>query len=172
MSKHILPVGIFIYFTVIAMAILAMGYHWINYKQVGEQPINFPHDKHAGNLGIQCQYCHQFTDKSMQAGIPSVALCMDCHKAAAIDKPEVIKLTKYWENKEPIPWVKVHTFRKNANVRFSHKRHIKKGVECETCHGKIEVTKVVRKVRNLKMGFCVSCHRANAASTDCWTCHK
>lgn len=172
MSRYIVPVGLFAYFMVIAVAILGLGFYWVNYQQPAEQPINFPHNIHAGKLGIKCQFCHQYTDRSIRAGIPPMSLCMECHKTAATDRPEIQKLTRYWENKEPIPWVKIHTFPKMANVRFSHKRHIKKGIECETCHGKIEVTKVVRKVRNLKMGFCVSCHRANAAPTECWTCHK
>jgi len=172
MVKYLIPTALIGYFLLISVGLLALGFHWDNYNKPPDQPIAFPHNTHAGKLGLKCQYCHQYTEKSMQAGIPTVALCMECHKNAAVDRPEVRKLIKYWEDKQPIPWAKVHTFRKNANVRFSHKRHIKKGIDCETCHGKMEVVVKVRPARNFKMGFCVSCHRANAASTDCWTCHK
>ncbi len=172
MQNKIVPAALLGYFLVMIAALLALGFYWKNYQKPPEQPIKFPHDIHAGKLNLPCQHCHQYADKSPRAGIPSLKVCMDCHKNAARDRPEVQKLIKYWENKEPIPWVKIHGFRENANVRFTHKRHIKAGIECATCHGDMKVTKEVRRVVNLKMGFCVSCHRANAAPTDCWTCHK
>lgn len=172
MQKMIVPAAITGYFLVMIAALLAMGFYWENYQKTPEQPIKFPHDVHTGKLNLACTHCHQFADKSARAGIPAVQVCMECHKTAAIDRPEVQKLLKYWEDKEPIPWVKVHGFRQNANVLFRHKPHIRAGVDCATCHGDMKVVKEVRQVVNLKMGFCVSCHRANAAPTDCWTCHK
>jgi hypothetical protein len=172
MQNKIIPAAIFGYFVVMLAALLAMGLYWNNFEKPPEQPIKFPHDIHAGKLNLPCQHCHQYADKSIHAGIPAMSICMDCHKTAARDRPEVQKLIKYWEDKKPIPWVKVHGFRKNANVGFNHKRHIKAGIDCSHCHGDMKVTRVVRRAVNLKMGFCVSCHRANAAPTDCWTCHK
>jgi len=44
------------------------------------QPIKFPHSVHAGVNGIDCKYCHSSVTKSKSAGIPSVNVCMNCHK--------------------------------------------------------------------------------------------
>jgi hypothetical protein len=57
-------------------------------------------------------------------------------------------------------------------VLFTHKRHIKKGIDCSECHGDMKVVEKVRQVRSLRMGWCVTCHRENNAPVDCWTCHK
>ncbi len=95
---------------------------------------------------------------------------MECHKAVAADKEEVKKLTQYWENQKPIPWEKVYSV--PEHVYFSHKRHIKAGVDCSSCHGELAAQARVRKVTTLKMGFCIDCHKARDASRDCYTCHK
>lgn len=172
MKKQIVPLAIFGYFAFAAAVLLAMGFYWKAFEKTPDQPINFPHYIHAGKLNLPCLHCHQYADKSIRAGVPAVSVCMDCHKTAVTDRPEIQKLTKYWDNKEPIPWVKIHGFKKNANVRFTHKRHIKAGIDCSKCHGNMKVVRQVRRVVNLRMGFCVTCHRANGAPTECWTCHK
>jgi len=43
------------------------------------QPIAYSHKLHAGELQIQCQYCHSSADKSRHAGIPAMNVCMNCH---------------------------------------------------------------------------------------------
>src|SRR5215213_3597593 len=43
------------------------------------QPIAYSHKLHAGDLKIQCMYCHSGADKSRHAGIPSLNVCMNCH---------------------------------------------------------------------------------------------
>ena len=52
------------------------GYH-TGYEPV--QPIAFSHLKHAGELQIDCQYCHFGADESRHAGIPPGNVCMNCH---------------------------------------------------------------------------------------------
>ena len=91
-------------------------------------------------------------------------------------RKEIAKVRNYWERKEPIPWVKVSSM--GEFVQFSHKRHIKKGIECKTCHGEVEKMDVVRKAETLNMGFCITCHEENASNEyhkrelkDCLTCH-
>src|SRR5262245_14279468 len=66
------------------------------------QPIAFSHKIHAGDNQIPCLYCHVGADESAVASVPSVETCMGCHKMVAASKPEIQKLAKYWEAKQPI----------------------------------------------------------------------
>ena len=44
------------------------------------QPIAFSHRLHAGELQVQCLYCHSGAEKSRHAGIPPANVCMNCHR--------------------------------------------------------------------------------------------
>ena len=169
--RIIVPVVLILVFGLFGAAVLLMGFNWVSFERpIAEQPIAFPHNKHAGNLNLQCTKCHVYVEKSRFAGIPAMKICMECHENAPSQTPEVDKLKNYWKRQEPIPWVKIHNV--PSHVYFSHKRHIKAGVQCESCHGDMTVVTTVKRVRSFEMGFCVSCHRANNAPQDCWTCHK
>lgn len=133
------------------------------------QPINYNHQIHVEKNGMECQYCHSGVAKSPFATIPSVELCMGCHKTVRTEMPEIKKLAEYFEKKEPIPWEPVNHL--PEHVRFTHERHVKAGVGCQNCHGQVQKMDVVEKVSSLKMGFCVTCHRDKGASIDCATCH-
>ncbi len=158
------------FYVAISLVVLVGGYLWYESKRAPVQPIAFSHNIHASELGLACNFCHIYAEKSRRAGVPSVQKCMSCHRVVATDRPEIKKLRKYWDEKEPIPWVRVHSL--PQHVYFTHKRHIKARVECTECHGFVQTMDVVRKVSSLKMGWCVSCHRTNNAPTDCLTCHK
>ena len=149
---------------------------WVNATYYSDkapiQPINFSHRIHVSENGIECLYCHVYADKTPSAGVPSVNKCIGCHKVIARDKPEILKVFEYWENREPIPWVKVHDV--PDFVHFTHKRHIKAGLTCQQCHGPIETMDRVKRVSTLRMPWCVDCHteREVEHGRDCWTCHK
>jgi len=136
------------------------------------QPIAFPHDLHAGNRQIACQYCHRGTVHGDIAGVPSVPECMECHQwmASIKDKPEVQKLISYATEGKPIKWFKVYQL--PEHVRFTHEAHIARGFDCSECHGQVQEMRVLKMARNPTMGFCLNCHRKNKAPTDCTTCHK
>jgi hypothetical protein len=150
-------------------------------RQGPVQPIFFSHVIHAGSYQIACQYCHAGARRSSAAGLPSVERCMGCHKiVAAQGNPEVQKLHDYWARKEPIPWVRI--FKVPEHAQFTHKPHVQAGVQCQTCHGRVEAMERVHaetgqsivndlmnlalipaKPPKLTMGWCVECHRtANA----------
>lgn len=137
-----------------------------------EQPIKFSHKLHVGQNKIECQYCHSGVEKSRHAVIPSVAVCMNCHKYVQqgpnYGTEEIAKIYSYsgWDpeksafTKAPkqIEWVKIHNL--PDHVYFNHAQHVKVGgVECQTCHGKIEEMEVVEQYAPLSMGWCVNCHR-------------
>lgn len=133
------------------------------------QPIAFSHKLHAGTNKIPCQYCHSDARRTESAGIPTAKKCMNCHVVVKTESPEVVKIAAAYDGGKPIEWARV--YKNPDHVWFSHKRHIKKGVECQTCHGPVETMEVVSRSVNHQMGFCLSCHRAKKAPTDCWTCH-
>tara|TARA_B110000116_G_scaffold167454_1_gene144706 strand:- start:2872 stop:3411 length:540 start_codon:yes stop_codon:yes gene_type:complete len=137
-----------------------------------EQPIDFSHRVHAGENEIPCMYCHVQARRSISAGVPSVNKCMGCHTDIATDRPQIRLLASYWENKEPIPWVKVHDL--PDFVHFTHKRHVQADIECQTCHGPVETMDVVSREAPVEMGLCLNCHKDNEVvhGTDCLTCHK
>lgn len=136
------------------------------------QPIEFSHEIHAGDNEIPCLYCHVQARRSISAGVPSVNKCMNCHSIVATEKPQVRKLLNYWENQEPIHWIKVHDL--PDFVYFPHKRHVAAGVECQTCHGPVETMARVTRMAPVKMGECLACHKEEQVENgiDCLTCHK
>jgi hypothetical protein len=146
-----------------------------------EQPIKFSHKLHAGQMGIDCQYCHIGVTKERHAIIPSVNICMNCHAVARKDKPEIIKLTQYFNEGKPIPWQRVHKVPEYAY--FNHSVHINKKIECATCHGDIKEMEVVNQVKAFTMTACLDCHRnpqtnlpyldkVNKGPEYCSACHR
>ena len=138
----------------------------------------------AGEKKIPCQYCHAYARHSAVAGVPSVQTCMGCHQLIAVRKPEIRKVAAYWQQRAPIPWIKIHNL--PDFVYFSHKRHVRAGVACQECHGPVETMEVVKQVSSLEMGWCLQCHQQRVAREtqseqrlltqqrmlDCATCHK
>src|SRR5687768_3485523 len=115
------------------------------------QPIAFPHDLHAGNRQIACQYCHRGVNHADIAGVPSVQECMDCHQVVLTDRPEIKKLTNdYWKAGKPINWYKVYQL--PEHVRFSHQAHIARGFDCAQCHGDVQEMRVLTMANNPTMG--------------------
>jgi hypothetical protein len=136
------------------------GYHGASSPQGYSpvQPIKFPHPKHVQGLGMNCVYCHFAANKSMDPGLPAVGTCMGCHQFTfkLASRPEIVKLTDYWNKKQPIPWVRIH--RLPEYVHFPHMRHVNAGVTCQTCHGQIQDMYQVYQFASLNMGWCVNCH--------------
>ncbi len=58
----------------------------------------------------------------------------------------------------PVEWIRVHAL--PDHVYFNHSQHVKVGgLECQTCHGKVEEMDVLRQSSPLSMGWCINCHR-------------
>lgn len=141
------------------------------------QPIQFPHDTHAGQFQIDCQYCHFSAERSVDAGIPPVETCMGCHREGIVsgrnNPEEVARLREYHANGMPIPWQRI--YKVSDHVTFPHFRHVAAGVTCQTCHGQVQEMGVLQEMAPeagaLKMGWCISCHVERGASRDCTACH-
>jgi mono/diheme cytochrome c family protein len=138
-----------------------------------EQPIKFSHKLHAGDNEIACQYCHSTVEKSRHAGIPTVNICMNCHKGiqtGPVYKDKEIakiydaagfdaKAGTYDNSKQnPLKWIKVHNL--PDHVYFNHSQHVVVGkVECTTCHGDVKNMTVAEQKSPLTMKWCIECHR-------------
>ena len=136
-----------------------------------EQPLEFPHNIHAGKQIACTDYCHEAVSTGPVAGLPSVRTCMICHNTIATDRPRIRQLTAMRERGEDFVWQRVYGYPPTAHVRFNHAPHISAKVECTTCHGNIAGGTVAQHNVDLTMGFCVNCHNERKASIDCLACH-
>tara|TARA_R110002012_G_scaffold291564_1_gene486069 strand:- start:75631 stop:76923 length:1293 start_codon:yes stop_codon:yes gene_type:complete len=170
--------------------LLASGYFVYGYfMQVGVdqgyqpvQPIHYSHKIHAGDNGIDCKYCHSSARVSKHSGIPSLNVCMNCHKSIYEVAPEtatedyskefydgeIKKLyaavgwddaeQKYTGETQPVKWVRIHNLPDFAY--FNHSQHVSvAGIECQTCHGPVEEMEIMYQHAPLTMGWCINCHR-------------
>lgn len=155
------------------------------------QPIAFSHKRHAGELGVDCLYCHHGAEKSDVAGVPSLNICMNCHNAvrkagpAGLPSEPIAKLAALWEKRaEPgarsVEWTRVHSL--PGFVHFSHRVHVADDIRCQECHGPVQTMERVRQAGSLAMGWCVNCHRRAPGAApshwkraggplDCAACH-
>jgi hypothetical protein len=170
LKKPIAIAALLGYFGACLLLVAGLGALWQRSDSEPVQPINFPHTIHAGTMRLPCTFCHLFVERSRFATAPPLQICLGCHRTIATDREEIKKLTRYYEEKRPVEWKRVYAL--PDFIYFSHKRHIKAGLECAECHGDVAGMKRVRRVSNLVMGWCVSCHRARGAPVDCYTCHK
>ena len=189
-----------------------------------EQPIAYSHRLHAGELGIDCRYCHYGVDRSPNAGIPPTSICLNCHRTVStgfdvlrqekelalaeerdpvrIVSPQVSRIYRAAgldDALEPLPegeaepliWLRVHDL--PDYVRFDHRPHVARGIDCQACHGPVQTMERMRQAAPLTMGWCLDCHRVNApggegvrgfvlpelghgrvsphVTTDCGACH-
>ncbi|HLK20941.1 MAG TPA: cytochrome c3 family protein [Bryobacteraceae bacterium] len=134
-----------------------------------QQPIPYSHKTHLA-LGLKCNSCHKNADPGELMGYPSESFCMTCHQAIKADSPDIQKIAAAAKDKKPLPWVRV--YRLPAYVYFSHRVHVNAGASCETCHGPVRERDVITREVTHDMRFCVACHTAKKAHTECTTCHE
>jgi mono/diheme cytochrome c family protein len=184
-----------VYIAMAALLFFVVGGYYVTKGAIGlgrqkdyqpVQPIYYSHKVHAGINQINCLYCHGAAMEGKHAAIPSVNVCMNCHKAIntyekgpklydeegnEIDgTAEIQKLYDYagfdpknanaWDpsKAKPIEWVKIHNL--PDHVYFNHSQHVKAGnVQCQTCHGEITEMDEVKQFSELSMGWCINCHR-------------
>ena len=160
-SNKIAPISIA---SITLSGILIVGFFWYfgspEYTDVGyrpNQPIPYSHKLHAGDLGIDCRYCHTGVEVSAKANIPATQTCMNCHTLIKADSDKLTGVQESWASKKPIEWVRVHNLADYAY--FNHSAHINAGVGCISCHGNVAEMEIVMQVEPLSMGWCLDCHR-------------
>src|SRR3954447_10972068 len=122
-----------------------------------EQPVPFSHQHHVAGLGIDCRYCHTSVEKSGFAGIPPVRTCMNCHNQIWVSSPLLEPIRDSYKNDKPLAWARVHNLA--DFVYFDHSVHVKKGVGCSTCHGRVDHMPLTTQAASLHMEWCLDCHR-------------
>jgi hypothetical protein len=122
------------------------------------QPIQFSHLHHVTDDGIDCRYCHTSVETSPFAGIPPTKTCMNCHSQLFNTEPILEPVRASFREDRPLHWVRVHDL--PDFVYFNHSIHVKKGMGCETCHGRIDQMPLTLQARSLQMEWCLECHRA------------
>ncbi len=121
------------------------------------QPVAYSHKLHAGNLGLDCRYCHSTIERSAYAAIPSTETCMNCHTRVKADSPLLQLVRESYATGRPIPWVHIHKL--PDYVYFNHQAHLNAGVSCVSCHGRVDQMAEVKQVKPLSMAWCLECHR-------------
>lgn len=122
------------------------------------QPVPFSHKHHVSGLGIDCRYCHTSVEESAFAGIPPTKTCMTCHSQIWADSPMLEPVRESYRTGQPVVWTRVNDL--PDFVYFNHSIHVKKGMGCVTCHGRVDQMPLMRKAHSLQMEWCLECHRA------------
>lgn len=122
-----------------------------------EQPVPYSHKLHAGQLGMDCFYCHSTVYRGAFAAIPGTEVCMGCHSNVKPTSPRLEPVRSSYATGEPIPWIKIHDL--PDYVFFNHQAHVTAGVSCVSCHGRIDQMVEVKQEQPLNMAWCLDCHR-------------
>src|SRR6202040_3463662 len=122
-----------------------------------EQPIQFSHERHVAGNGIDCRYCHTSVEDSSFAGIPPTKTCMNCHSQIFANSPFLEPVRDSFRTGKSLEWTRVHDL--PDFVYFNHSIHVKKGIGCSTCHGRVDRMPLMYKVNTLYMQWCIECHR-------------
>src|SRR5688572_2027105 len=139
------------------MMVLARSSYVTRALEYVEQPVQFSHLHHVKDDGIDCRYCHTSVETSSFAGIPPTKTCMNCHSQIWSTAPILEPVRASFREDRPMQWLRVHDL--PDFVYFNHSVHVKKGVGCETCHGRIDEMPLTLQQNTLQMDWCIDCHR-------------
>lgn len=121
------------------------------------QPVLFDHRHHVIDDAIDCTYCHYEAERSRYAGVPPTEVCMGCHSQVWVESPLLAPVRASMFENTPIVWNRVH--RLPDFVQFEHAPHLKKGVGCVSCHGRVDLMAQVFATAPMAMQWCLDCHR-------------
>jgi len=161
-SANALPLQIVIFLFVLG-GVAAAGityYATPAYLRVGYQPVQpvpFDHSLHAGQLGMDCRYCHASVEKSGTSSVPAAQTCMNCHSQIKTTSPLLEVVRESYRTGDPVPWIKIH--QTPDYVYFNHSVHVNRGVSCVECHGKVNEMTAVYHAKPHSMSWCLDCHR-------------
>jgi hypothetical protein len=122
-----------------------------------QQPVPYSHALHAGQLGLDCRYCHNTVEQAAHAAIPPTGTCMNCHARIHTKSEKLAPIRASYETGNPVEWIKVHDL--PDYVYFNHSAHVTRGVGCVTCHGRVDQMEEVYQHEPLSMSWCLDCHR-------------
>lgn len=126
-------------------------------RYMPEQPVPYSHALHAGDLDIDCRYCHSTVEEGAAAAIPPTQVCMNCHATIKAESEKLAPIRESFESGMPVRWVRVHDL--PDFVYFNHSAHVTRGIGCVSCHGRVDRMETVSQEERLSMGWCLDCHR-------------
>ncbi len=167
LRQYVILIGVVAVVVVIVLPAIARG------RSAVPQPIAFNHLKHTGDLGLACDFCHEYVRTGQHSGLPNETKCAMCHSARQGTSDEAARVTEMIEEGTPIRFRKL--FKLPDHVFYTHRRHV--GIaelECQNCHGDIAETETPpdRALVTVDMDFCLDCHREQEATLDCNACHR
>jgi hypothetical protein len=121
------------------------------------QPVPYSHALHAGELGIDCRYCHSTVERAAEAAIPPAEVCMNCHATVKPESPLLLPIREAYAENKPVAWTRVTDV--PDYVYFNHEAHVNAAVGCESCHGRVDQMVKVFQAQSLTMQWCLDCHR-------------
>lgn len=170
------PLAVALVAPIVALGAIGAVWYWFSpwFTDVGyepKQPVPFSHELHAGQLGMDCRYCHNTVERAGHAAIPPTATCYGCHSVIKAESRVLEPIRRSAVTGEPVyepdpndptkpvawGWVKVHLLPDYSY--FDHSVHVSAGVGCADCHGRIDQMEIVKQVEPLSMGWCLDCHR-------------
>lgn len=151
----LLAIGVLTYIPVLLSLVLSPQTTDVGYQP--KQPVAFSHAMHAGQLKMDCRYCHSTVEDAGFAAIPSTTMCMNCHAAIKGESELLLPVRDSFADGTALTWIKIHDL--PDFVYFNHSAHINKGVGCVTCHGRIDEMAEVYQHEPISMGWCLNCHR-------------
>jgi hypothetical protein len=159
---NILPTAVAVIVPIVGTVLVGAVWYWFSpwFTDVGyqpEQPVAFSHRLHAGEMGMDCRYCHNTVERAAHAAVPPAGTCMNCHKVIKTESPKLSLIRESYETGAAVDWVRVHMLPDYAY--FNHSPHLAAGVGCNTCHGRIDQMDVVTQTQPLSMSWCLDCHR-------------
>jgi hypothetical protein len=142
---------------VLLAIVLARSSYVTRQHEFVEQPLQFSHMHHVTDDGIDCRYCHTSVESSSFAGIPPTKTCMNCHSVLFANAAFLEPVRASFRDNLPLRWVRVHDL--PDFVYFNHSIHVKKGIGCESCHGRVDQMPLIYQQNSLLMEWCIECHR-------------
>lgn len=152
--------GLNIIIGVVAVTVFIWYYGSPKYTDEGYrpvQPVPYSHKLHAGDLGLDCRYCHTSVEVSSVSIVPPTNTCMNCHSLIKTDSEKLAPIRESYETGKPMEWIRVHNL--PDFVYFNHSVHINAGVGCISCHGNLAEMETVTQREPLSMSWCLDCHR-------------
>lgn len=121
------------------------------------QPVPYSHALHAGELGLDCRYCHSTVERGAKAAVPPAGTCMNCHQSVLPQSEKLVPVRRAFATGEELTWTRVTDL--PDYVYFNHSAHVNSGVGCESCHGRVDQMVKVYQFAPLTMSWCLDCHR-------------
>lgn len=138
-------------------------------RRVFDQPLPFSHKIHAAE-GVECVTCHPNGSRRFEAGLPTPGDCIDCHRNVERQPPAIQKLIQLMAADVVIDWVPVYD--SPSYVIFSHRKHVRAGESCQTCHGDVTQYDVLPQEVSINMTSCMNCHTQRGIDNECFWCHE